>query len=325
MSLTSLPSYALGRERLSDAARQGLPYGLAISLHAALLALFIATPPGELLRIRGEVERLDVRFYTVSAPDAESDAQLVEPPLNEEDPADAAPAPMTQADTATDTTEAQPPVSEPVEEVEAPDETEAEAAIAVSEDGLATASPEAASTANRTPSTASVVTETSHDGASAPLATTQTRPSAPNSAPPAPSFADILARAETRLDPDDFRVVLSAGGVRGTVRESFCLSSSAANLEAGECPEGPNAASAELARFGLQGLGEEPPEFLVDLDRMEFQLRQMGANPSQVERIMLALRESRRDAVNMPALHRTMRRDRESRTDNLGNLIPDPE
>ena len=319
VSLSSSLPPALSRDRLSDATRRGLPYGLALGLHAGLVALFISTPPGELLRIRGEVERLDVRFYTMSAPDAQSDAQLVEPPLSEEttDPAQDAPAPVTER------AEVEPPAPAP----EAPDvdiTAQTEPAPAVSEDGLAPAS-DAASAPDRSPSAPIPSASPRSSGPDAPVITTQQRPGPQRSAPPPPSFADILARAETRLDPDDFRVVLSLGGVRETVRESFCLSSSAANLEAGECPDGPNPDSAELARFGLQGLGEEPPEFLEDMDRMAFQLRQLGANPSQVERIMLALRESRREAINTPGVNRAMQRDREGRTDNLGNLLPDPD
>lgn len=307
---------------LSDALQRGLPYGLAISLHVALVALFLSTPPGELLQIRGEVERLDVRFYTVSAADAESDAQLVEPPLVEEEvAANEVPAPVIEAEA--EPAPLQPQPVEPVE-VDLPNEAEETTALAASEDGRAPVSPDtAASTRQTRTSTASP--RSSVSGSSAPVSTTQIRPSAQRATSPPPSFADILARVETRLDPDDFRIVLSASGTRGAVRESLCLSSSAANLEAGECPDGPNAASAELARYGLQGPGEEPPEFLVDLDRMEFQLRQMGANPSQVERIMLALRESRREAIDTPGVSRAMQRDFNSRTDNLGNPIAGPE
>ena len=320
MTPPSVSSDALGRVRSSDAAPHVLSYGLAISLHVALLALFISTPPGELLRIRGEVERLDVRFYTVSAPDADSDAQLVEPPLVEEEvAANEAPAPVSEPDPEPAVTQSQPTAPE---QPETSEDTAVETAPAISEDGLGAATPEAASPARQTPAN-TTATLSDPPSAGAPIRTTQQRPSPPRGALPTPSFAEILARAETRLDPEDFQIVLSARGARGTVRESLCLSSSAANLEAGDCPEGPNAASAELARYGLQGLGEEPPEFLVDLDRMEFQLRQMGANPSQVERIMLALRESRREAINTPGVNRAMQRDREGRTDNLGNLIPD--
>lgn len=322
MTAPSFPSNALGQIRLSDALQRGLPYGLAISLHVALVALFLSTPPGELLQIRGEVERLDVRFYTVSAPDAESDAQLVEPPLIEEEvAANEIPAPVIEAET-----EPEPLQPQPVEPevIDVPNETAETTAVATSEDGRGPVASDTAAPIQQTQSnTAS--SRSSVSGSGAPVRTTQIRPSAQRASSPPPSFADILARVETRLDPDDFRIVISASGTRGAVRESLCLSSSAANLEAGDCPDGPNAASAELAQYGLQGPGEEPPEFLVDLDRMEFQLRQMGANPSQVERIMLALRESRREAINTPGVSRAMQRDLNSRTDNLGNPVSGPE
>ncbi|WP_440957773.1 hypothetical protein ACFELO_10790 [Oceanicaulis sp. LC35] len=322
MSLPSTLSSALGRDRLSDATRRGLPFGLALGLHAGLLALLISTPPGELLRIRGEVERLDVRFYTVSAADADSDAQLVEPPLSDEaiDPALEEPAPVDEAEGA----EPPAPVAEASPSEPEPAPTQRDTVEAVSEDGLSAPSPEPASTRPRRARTGAAPAP-GNASADAPVSTTQQRPGQRRRAPPPPSFADILARAETRLDPDDFRIVLSLDGVREAVRESFCLSSSAANLEAGECPDGPNPDSARLAQFGLQGLGEEPPEFLEDMDRMAFQLQQLGANPSQVERIMLALRESRRDAINTPGVNRAMQRDLESRTDNLGNPLPGPD
>ena len=61
------------------------------------------------------------------------------------------------------------------------------------------------------------------------------------------------------------------------------------------------------------------------MDRMAFQLRQLGANPSQVERIMLALSEARREAIATPGVTRAMQRDQDARTDNLGNRLPDPD
>jgi hypothetical protein len=135
-----------------------------------------------------------------------------------------------------------------------------------------------------------------------------------------PSFAEILARAETRLDPADFQVAELLGGVRGAARESFCLSSASGNRDAMDCPDAPNAASAELARYGLMGLGEVAPEFHVDMDRLEYQLRTLGADDNAVTRILTALREARREAINAPALSRQMRRDGADRdVDNLGN------
>ena len=301
--------------------RRCLPFVLAIGLHGGLIGLLVNTPPATLLAIKSDILRLDVRFYTISDTDAESDAQLVEPPLREDaaDPVQDAPAPV-EPDDATEPSELAPVQDPPLEPPAPLDET----GPAASEEGLLPmteeppAAPQRASGSGGSPQTGAT-------RADAPIVTTQQRPVPQRSAPPPPSFADILARAETRLDPEDFRIVLSLGGVRETVRESFCLSSSAANLEAGDCPDGPNANSPRLARFGLQGLGEQAPEFLEDMDRMAFQLRQLGANPSQVERIMLALRESRREAINTPGVNRAMQRDLEGRTDNLGNLLPNPD
>jgi hypothetical protein len=121
------------------------------------------------------------------------------------------------------------------------------------------------------------------------------------------------------LDPEDFRIIANfAGGVRGTVRENFCLSSSDANQEAFDCPEGAQLAAPRLAQYGLMGLGEEPPEFLEDMDRLAFQLSQTGAGDTAIGRILTSLREARREAVNTPALSRSMTRDAENATDHLG-------
>ncbi|WP_439637614.1 hypothetical protein [Oceanicaulis sp.] len=307
---------------MRDAIRRSLPLGLAITLHVAMLAILIRTPPAELLRVTSVIEGLDVRFYTVSAPDAESDARLVEPPLAdvEPDPAASEPAPVNEVAAPEPATPEGDDNDSPVEETPPLDETAAGPApdAAVTDDSPATRA------GSRTPGSGQIASPPS-PSANGPVATTQITPPPPRAGARRPSFADILARTETRLDPADFQVALSLNGVAGTVRESFCLSSSQANLEAGACPDGPNARSAELARFGLQALGEASPEFIEDMDRMAFQLRQLGANPSQVERIMLALSEARRDAIATPGVTRAMQRDADSRTDNLGNLIPDPD
>ena len=326
VSLSISPLPALSPDRLRDAIRRSLPLGLAISVHLAMLAVLIRTPPAELLRITGVSEVLDVRFYTVSAPDAESDARLVEPPLAdvETDPAAAEPAPVNEIAAAEPVTSEDPGeetgADSPVDEVPSPDET----GPGLASDSTVTTDVPATGAGARAPGAGQTVSPAAAS-ANGPVATTQINPSPPRAAARRPSFADILARAETRLDPADFQVALSLDGVAGTVRESFCLSSSQANLEAGECPDGPNPRSAELARFGLQALGEASPEFIEDMDRMAFQLRQLGANPSQVERIMLALSEARREAIATPGVTRAMQRDAETRTDNLGNRLPDPD
>ena len=324
MSLSASPLPALSPDRLRDAIRRSLPLGLAISVHLAMLALLIRTPPAELFRITNVIEGLDVRFYTVSAPDAESDARLVEPPLAdiETDPAADEPAPVNEIAATEPVTSEDPGANAPVDEALSPDEPAPGPAAdttdpAVTADAPATGARSRVSGADQTVSPAPA-------SANGPVATTQINPSPPRAAARLPSFADILARAETRLNPADFQIALSLNGVAGTVRESFCLSSSQANLEAGECPDGPNPRSAELARFGLQALGEASPEFIEDMDRMAFQLRQLGANPSQVERIMLALSEARREAIATPGVTRAMQRDQDARTDNLGTPVSDP-
>lgn len=108
-------------------------------------------------------------------------------------------------------------------------------------------------------------------------------------------------------------------GVQATVRENFCLSSVDANREAFDCPEGVNPDSARLAQYGLMGLGEEPPEFLEDMDRLAFQLANMGADDSTVRRILLSVQESRREVIEAGPLRRQMGRDGEPEN---GNDIP---
>jgi hypothetical protein len=323
VSLSASPLPALSPDRLRDAIRRSLPLGLAILLHMAMLALLIRTPPAELLRITAVSDVLDVRFYTVSATDAESDARLIEPPLAEveADPADAEPSPVNETETAAPdpVADEDTPADSPEDDTPPIDDT----AISLSPAAALPQDSPATQNSSRGPG-GSQLSSSAQPAANGPVATTQINPAPPRAAARRPSFADILARAETRLDPADFQVALSLNGVVGTVRESFCLSSSQANLEAGACPDGPNPRSAELARFGLQALGEASPEFIEDMDRMAFQLRQLGANPSQVERIMLALSEARREAIATPGVTRAMQRDAESRTDNLGNPISDP-
>ena len=59
------------------------------------------------------------------------------------------------------------------------------------------------------------------------------------------------------------------------------------------------------------GLGEEAPEFMVDMDRLEFQLRTLGADDGAISRILLGLREARREAIETSPIVRQMERDRE--------------
>ena len=305
------------------ALRRAGAYAVAAALHVTALILLLISPPAVLEPARRAIQAVEVRLYTVAGgADAESDAPLYEPPIAE------APEPTTGDGAAAAPVVANPPVSEA--EASEPEPAEASAEVEQAPAEAESPFPEADGPTGTTPDA-----DAGPDGAAtgrAPVGTGAARTPAPaaprdpaeplsttrvevperraRSAAP-PSFADILARAESRLDPDDFRVAEMAGGVRGATRESFCLSSASGNRDAMDCPDGPNLASVELAQYGLRGLGEEAPEFMEDLSRLEFQLRTLGADDNAVSRILLALRESRREAINTSPIIRQMERDRE--------------
>ncbi|MEQ8433506.1 MAG: hypothetical protein RIA71_04640 [Oceanicaulis sp.] len=317
-------------------------YAAAAALHVGVLALLLMAPPVVLDPVRRAVNAVEVRLYTVAGgEDAQSDAPLFEPPIAnapEASQADqgAAPAPVViepdpvEADTPDDAAAQAPPeTDEPAApEIAETNAAETEAAQIPSDSPLAAddgAAAPAGTPAGSLETGAGRAGQTAETPAAqaqgAPLATTQLAPGErrPRRAGP-PSFAEILARAETRLDPADFQVARLLGGVRGAARESFCLSSASGNRDAMDCPDEPSAASAELARYGLMGLGEEGPEFMEDMSRLEFQLRTLGADDNAVTRILTGLREARREAINTPPLSRQLNRDAGERDiDNLGN------
>ena len=343
--------------------RRASALGIAFALHAAALWALIVLPPAMLPQVERAATAISVRLYTVAGgADAETDAPLFEPPLaggrsgvqgetseraaqgadegadeggrtdaaraaaagptpEESEDAEAAPAPAEPAEA-----EAEPQETVPAEPIAtAPQSTPAPAADAAartqpgptseSEPEAQPVRPAPAQSALRDPG--------------APVATTQPSAEPAPAASPAPgppSFADIVARAESRLNPDDYRLLVNFGdGVNATVREGFCLSSVDANREAFDCPEGVNPDSARLAQFGLMGLGEEPPEFLEDMDRLAFELATLGADDNTITRILTALRNERRAVIEAGPLRRQYHRDRlNARTDNLGNPVDGP-
>jgi len=297
--------------------------GGAVFLHIALIVLLISLPPAILIEAQRITRSLDVRFYTVSDENAVSDAPLIEPPLSDENQStNAVPAPVVldPPDTLSPAEEIETPTSASPEDPALPDETALDtltSEASLQREAQATGQSGSPSTGRVARSPAPPSSREVLNG-TGPVMTTQVSPPPPSTPRRPVSFADILARVDQRLDPADFQIVQALGGVMGTVRESFCLSSSAANLEAGDCPEGPNAQSAELARYGLQGLAEASPEFIEDLSRMEFELLQLGASPSQAQRIMLALQEARRETIETPGVLRAMQRDAANQGDNLG-------
>jgi len=132
----------------------------------------------------------------------------------------------------------------------------------------------------------------------------------------------LMAQMAISLDPDDYRMIHGAVASRLVVRDSFCLSSSDANREAGDCPEDGPASEIDLAQFGLTGFGATPPRFLEDMSRLEFELAQLGAGGSQIRRIMTGLADARRNAIQQPALTREMGRIAGDRTDHQGFRAP---
>jgi hypothetical protein len=160
--------------------------------------------------------------------------------------------------------------------------------------------------------------------ADAPVATLQPRRAEPGDGGGEPELDidALMARMAISLDPDDYRMIHGAVASRLVVRDSFCLSSSEANQEAGNCPEYGPASDIDLAQFGLTGFGAIPPRFLEDMSRLEFELAQMGAGASQIRRILAELADARRNVISQPAVTREMDRIAGDRTDAQGFRAP---
>ena len=334
--------------RNPGARRRAGALSFAIVLHAAALWALIVLPPAVMPQVERAAGAISVRLYTVAGgADAETDAPLFEPPLasgqitggrtgggeaggqdGTGDGQRATPAPQVDSEPTAAPEPSQAPAPEPA--VENEPEPAAEPAAEPGPDAASappTQSPAQQEDAGEPGAEAGATNAAAPPAEPVrpgrPVATSQP----PGEAAPAPargsgppSFADILARAERRLDPEDFQILVNFGnGVRETVRENFCLSSVEANREAFDCPEGVNPDSARLAQYGLQGLGEEPPEFLEDMDRLAFQLATMGADDGAIQRILLSLRESRREVIEAGPLRRQM--DRDARPEN-NNDVP---
>lgn len=324
--------------------RRALSTALTALVHAGLLAIILTVPIYEAPVPRGDEGggSVDVRLYTVAGPNAQTDAPLNEPMLadradgaagndtsgasdGEETRPDEAAAPQTpvEAPPIAEPPAAEAPAAESLADTPAPAEAERE-----TESGAGATLLTAPGSGNRglgpderAPSRPSPAPGAIAD-AGEPVATTQLRGGGETARPAPPSFADILARAGPSLDPADFGVGALDGDLDAAVRESLCLASSDATREAGACPDGPNPNQAALAAFGLSEPGETPPQFRIDMDRLAFQLAQMGTDPSVIDRLMLGLSEARREAVRAPAVTRQMQRDQTNQTDHLGVSNP---
>lgn len=155
-----------------------------------------------------------------------------------------------------------------------------------------------------------------------PIATTQVLPQSRVDRLGRPTYAEIEARADQRLNPADYVIQPGSLGLLQTVLDSFCLSSSAALLEIAECPEGPNPNQILLADYALSEFGEVPPVFMEDMDRLAFELEQLGADPGMIERMLVSYREALRTARSRDPVLRALERDEENQTDHLGVSNP---
>lgn len=322
-------------------------YAVAAVLHVTALAALAAMPPEQRERFVRAGDGVQIRFYTVSAADAESDLPLNAPLLSDrlaETPQAGAPGDA-EGDSASRGSDA-----------DGEDDTGSDEAPPSEDDGDTDTPPESAEETAPVEETATVEADAPSEPAASVIATApraqteqpvqeaprQTaRPAPPPPSGPiaadrpvdtiqpdeeeavrptlrTPTFADIAARADNRLRPEDFRMGNLDGGVRAVLAEVFCLASGEGMREVGDCGDEPNPAQAELAIYRIRAMSRDLPQFMENMSRAEFELMQMGASPSTLELLRHHFRQAHRETVNTPAIMRAMDRDRASRTDHLG-------
>ncbi|MFN3834363.1 MAG: hypothetical protein ACK4NO_00535 [Glycocaulis sp.] len=326
-------------------------YGVAAMLHVAALAAIAVMPPEQRERFERTGQGIEIRFYTVSAADAESDLPLNMPLLADrlDDGAQAGQPGGADGEDggrgSADDAEGDDPADNGDEaEVSAQDE------LSDPEDltGEAPAEPEqepAPRPAETDESAPSIVTAPARETSAPSAPPPAFRPAPPPPSGPVapdrpvdtiqppeeeavrptvrlPTFAEIAARADTRLRPEDFRTGNLDGGVRAVLAEAFCLASGEGMREAGNCGDEPNPAQAELAIYRIRAMSRDMPQFMENMSRAEFELMQLGASPSTLQLIRHHFEQARREAVNTPAIVRAMDRDGRAQTDHLGISRP---
>lgn len=313
-------------------------YALAGVLHMGAIGAIAVLPPEALDRFVDTGTRVELRFFTVSASDAESSLPLNAPLLADRlqagsdtgstDPDQSGSSGDTQAgETADDEIEPEPDSAEaPADLAEADEADELEApAPPVSPTGVLPADPDARSATPR-PAPSERTASAPPPGVISPDRPVDTiQPAGEATArivTRAPTFAEIEARADMRLRVEDFQVGQVEGGVGAVITEVFCLSSGAANREAGDCGDEPNAAQAELALYHIRALSRGPLEFAENMSRLEFELAQLGASPSTLELLRTHFLNAQREQIRRSPMLRTMERDGAARTDHLGVGAP---
>lgn len=328
-ALTRIPPPAFSRLRLGAIAAASL-------LHVGALGAIALMPPEALERFVSTGDVIEVRFFTISASDAESDLPLNAPLLADRlDAAAQAGTPEGEGTAVPDPASAQDaePEAEPADDTaeEATPEPDAETARTdvgsppVSETGTLPADPDAPAPRPTPPRarpqpgapSASLIPP------DVPVDTIQpTEEEAARTTARLPTFAEIEARADMRLRPEDFQVGQVDGSVGAVIAEVLCLSSGEANREAGGCGNEPNAAQAELALYRIQAMSEGPLQFAENMSRLEFELAQLGASASTLELLRVHFLNAQREQARRSPLLRAMDRDGAMRTDHLGITRP---
>lgn len=335
-ALTRASAPAFSRLRLGA-------YICAGVLHLGAIGALALLPPETLDRFVSTRTGVEIRFFTISASDAESDLPLNAPLLADrgDTRAEIAGVEAGQSDMSGDTlsgtgeseeaeagadVEPEPDLSpQPVAEPEAGDADEPDAPV--SETGTVEADTDAGAAppppAPSTPAHRPGGRPFSVTSPDAPVETIQ--PSEEEAAivfRRVPTFADIAERADTGLRVEDFRVGRVEGGVRAVIAEVFCLSSGDTNRDIGNCGDEPNAAQAELALYHIRTMSSTPLEFEENMSRMEFELAQLGVSPSTLELLRVHFLNAQREQTSRSPLLRAMDRERASRTDHLGISPP---
>jgi len=322
-ALTRASAPAFSRLRLGAYVCAGL-------LHLGAFGAIAVLPPETLDRFIDTGTGIEVRFFTINASDAESDLPLNAPLLADrgDTGSDTAGADEGSGDAGTgeDEAEAEPELEAsaeiaPDDAGEAEPEEMAEPELPVSETGARPAEPDRPAmpapedaAQGRTPAPSFSVT-----AADTPVDTIQpAEEAAVIIERRVPSFAGIAARAETGLRPEDFQISRVEGNVGAVIAEVFCLSSGDANREIGDCGDGPNAAQAELAIYHIRAISAGPLEFAENMERLEFELAQLGVSPSTMELLRVHFLNAQREQTRRSPLLRAMDRDRSTRTDHLG-------
>jgi len=309
-------------------------------LHIGAIGVIAAMPPEVLERFVDTGTSVNVRFFTVSASDAESNLPLNAPLLADRGETQTGSTSVEDSPrTGDDSTDEAGTEDEADETPDAGTDVEAEAEAEPepetdempvpqsqdSETGTLPADPDA----SPAPSPSA-----RPDRASAPQAAGVVAPDRPvDTTQPAeeeesfvvrrlPTFAEIAARADSALRVEDFQVSRIEGGVGAAIAEVFCLSSGDTNREIGDCGDGPNAAQAELAVYHIRAISEGPLEFAENMSRLEHELAALGVSPSTLDLLRVHFLNAQREQTRRSPLLRAMERDGSMRTDHMGFTAP---